>query len=254
MAILVLAAVVSVPLLDRFGLMPRGTNDASYFLSWFAVIGAAIVGARVIRGSVRRSAYETAAGEIGLRSVGKSDQLWRYPLPLFDWGFEKSIGNMMVGSQQGRDITVLDYSCKASPDGRSTFRYLCALVDMSPECPKTEIAPHTLATRTADVVGVERVDFEYERFSQRYRVQSSNRKFAAALVDPPMIEWLLAQRASTHFELGGAWVMSVGANIDMQDARSLAAETASLLAAALDFRGRIPRVAMEIAKENSARS
>jgi hypothetical protein len=253
-AILAVAAVVSIPLLERFRLLPPGTNDAGYLLSWFAVIGAAAVGARVIRGRVRKSAYETAAEVLGFRSVGGTDQFWRYPLPLFDWGWEKSIGNMMVGAQGGQDITVLDYSCKSSPGRGSTFRYLCALVDMSPECPKTEVAPHTLATRTADIVGVERVDLEYESFSRRYRVQSSNRKFAVALIDPPMIEWLLTQRASTHFELGGAWVMSVGANVDMQDARSLAAETARLLSTALDFRGRIPHGAMEIAQEHNLTS
>jgi len=128
-------------------------------------------------------------------------------------------------------------------------RYLCAIAELSLECPKTEIASPNVFTRVADIVGVQRLDFEYQPFSERYRVQTSNRRFAVALLDPPMIEWLLAQRPATHLELGGAYAMAVGANVDMQDARSLAAESARLLALVVDFRGRISAGALDIARE-----
>ena len=250
MVVLVLAAFVSVPALDALRLLPPTTNDAGYILTWVGLIAVALLGSQGIRSMVRKDAYASAAKALGLTSTGGTDQFWRYPLPLFEWGLERSIANMMIGSHDGQDVILLDYSCKLGAGrGSSTFRYLCALVELPLDCPKTEIAPLSVLGRVADVIGVQRLDFEYQPFSERYRVQTANRKFAVALIDPPMIEWLLTQNPSTHFEIGGAYVMSVGKDVDMQDAKSLAAEGSRLLAGVLDFRGRFSTGALEIARQ-----
>jgi hypothetical protein len=58
-----------------------------------------------------------------------------------------------------------------------------------------------------DAVGLGDQDMESERFNRAFDVRASDRRFASAMLDARMMQWLLAQAPGVGFEVLGGRLM-----------------------------------------------
>jgi hypothetical protein len=69
--------------------------------------------------------------------------------------------------------------------------------------------PRDAFGRVAHALGREGIEFELERFNRAFEVRSGDPRFAHALIDAPMIEWLLGLPEGTGFEILGRTVLAI---------------------------------------------
>ena len=122
----------------------------------------------------------------------------RYPFELFSRGIEQTCENVLTGSIDGVDVVAFDflYRQRVDSDGdpandlvSEPQRYSCALTRIAGHRPHVVIEPAT-ASRTVRADG-EPVRLEWGDFNARYRVISPERSFATAILDVPLMAWLV---------------------------------------------------------------
>jgi hypothetical protein len=93
-----------------------------------------------------------------------------------------------------------------------TYRFSYALVALpfGARLPSLRVRSENLFDKLAGAIGFEDIDFESAEFSRRHHVSSSDRRFAHALIDPRMIEFLLDAHPPL-FELGSGVLLVVSA-------------------------------------------
>lgn len=190
-----------------------------------AIVGVFIFLAWVARqqAKARTAALGGVAARLGWRFHGEQkydgfEEL--YPqFDSFDRGHSRYAYNRLGGSIRAFDTDIRaeagDYHYRitsGSGKNRSTrtyeFSYLLVTLPFGPGLPSLRVRTETFFDKIAGAVGFEDIDFESEAFSRRNHVSSSDRRFAYALIDPRMIEFLL----DTHppaFELGGGVLLIV---------------------------------------------
>ena len=153
----------------------------------------------------RRGSFEHQARQAGLRAEGGD------PFGLLDQPFSlfrrpasaRDLENTAWGRRHGREIVLADYwfspsSNAASDDYR---RYVCVIdLDRRP-WPDVSVLPRTLASDVMDAVGLGDMDFELERFDRAFEVRADDRRFAAALIDSRMMDWLLLRAPGAGFDV-----------------------------------------------------
>jgi hypothetical protein len=105
--------------------------------------------------------------------------------------------------------------------------------------PDIEIVPEGLMDKMASVIGGGDIDFESEEFNRLFAVRCADRRFASALVDPQMLDFLLSTRGELNFQLKGRWLLVWTDPIK-------AALMPGLLGFAEQFVARIPPVVWEL--------
>jgi hypothetical protein len=83
------------------------------------------------------------------------------------------------------------------------------------------------------------IDFESEEFNHAFNVKSDDKKFASAVVDPLMMQWLLADDVKASFELNGTWGLLVSHIVKPR-------EMPGIYSLGDQFRQHIPAVAMSL--------
>ena len=115
-------------------------------------------------------------------------------------GDSRKASNVLRGDHQGRNTTAFDctYTTGSGKDGTiSSFSGLA--VACGCRLPGLVILPEDIFDKVAGALG----EFESHEFSSKFRVQSSDRQFAYAVVTPQMMEHLLANQGWC-IELGGS--------------------------------------------------
>ena len=173
------------------------------FLAW-ASIGAIVFAGWWFRVRPRRELHRDEAGSLGFRSAPGD------PLHLLGRSFAllgevaaaKDVENTSWGSWRGRDVVVFDYWYARSSDPQlDDYRYFTCATTPMPSWPELVIAPAGWTSTLARAVGMEDVRFEYERFNRAFDVRADDRRFATALVDGAMMEWLLELPPGSGFEI-----------------------------------------------------
>jgi hypothetical protein len=127
-----------------------------------------------------------------------SSSAFRYPFELFSRGIEQICENFVTGSIDQVDLVAFDflYRQRVDSDGdpendvvSEPQRYSCALARIAGHRPHVVIEPAT-ASRTVRADG-EPVRLEWGDFNERYRVISAERSFATAILDVPLMAWLV---------------------------------------------------------------
>jgi hypothetical protein len=127
-----------------------------------------------------------------------SSSAFRYPFELFSRGIEQTCENFMTGTIDQVDLVAFDflYRQRVDSDGdpendvvSEPQRYSCTLTRIAGHRPHVVIEPAT-ASRTARADG-EPVRLEWGDFNARYRVISGERSFATAILDVPLMVWLV---------------------------------------------------------------
>lgn len=159
----------------------------------------------------RRESFEGQAREAGLQ-VSPGD-----PLRLLSSGFSifrrpasaRELENTAWGPWRGREIVVADYwyvpGTNTARDDEQ--RFMCVIDEASPGWPDLAAVPAGAAAVVKDAVGLGDQELEWERFNRAFDLRASDRRFASAMLDARMMEWLLAQAPGVGFEILGGRLM-----------------------------------------------
>jgi hypothetical protein len=153
----------------------------------------------------RAERIENVARSLGLAFSGAdpaypSSSAFRYPFELFSRGIEQTCENFVTGRVAGVDLVAFDflYRQRVDSDGdpendvvSEPQRFTCAISTVPGHRPHVVIEPAS-ASRTVRADG-EPVLLEWGDFNARYRVISGERSFATALLDVPLMAWLVDQ-------------------------------------------------------------
>lgn len=148
---------------------------------------------------------------------------------LFDKGHGREFRNMMGGEVPGAGDGGVRITCEAgdykwvtgSGKNQQTHRRSYFLFDLTGELgpvPDLTIRPEGWSDRLWDVFSGGDIDFESEEFSRRFHVTSADRRFAFAVIDPRMMEFLLSTSPQV-LEMRGGWgiVVSQGGQWEPQN-------------------------------------
>lgn len=152
----------------------------------------------------RREALAALASSLGLTFDPGGDHSHdnRYPFSCFTRGHSRKAYNTLEGrlTLAGRSFPCRcgDYLYKiTSSNGKSTstrtYRFSYLLLGVPFRGVKNlSIRSETWFDKVKGALGFDDIDFESEEFSRKFHVQSSDRRFAYAVVHPRMMEFLLA--------------------------------------------------------------
>lgn len=154
---------------------------------------------------LRREAMLQLALKHGLRFDPSRDHSIEHRFPQFGCfrqGDRRHGYNTLRGTTEiaghSLEITAGDYSytrTSGSGKNRSTttyrFSYLIARLPW-PHCPPLLIREEGLFDKLAAAVGFDDIDFESAEFSKRFLVKGNDKRFAYDVLDPRMMEFLLA--------------------------------------------------------------
>jgi hypothetical protein len=157
----------------------------------------------------RQNAFEAEARRLGLRYAAKDPfAVLDHPFALFRRTRRRygGVDNVLWGMWRGLEVRVFDYEYSINDDD---VRYLsCAVAAFGGGWPSLVIQPETLVTTIADHVAMPDIDFELEGFNRMFEVRCSDRRFAGALVDARMMEWLMNRAPLPGFEINGSWILA----------------------------------------------
>lgn len=227
--------------------------ESLFVLLGIVIVGVIAVGAYVAhqQNKARLAALSGLAARLGWRFHGDAKDRGfddRHPqFSCFRRGSDRYAHNRLLGPIRAFDTELSaeagDYHYETSSgsgkDRRTQthrFSYLLVTLPFGWHLPSLRVRPENLFDKLAGAVGFEDIDFESAEFSRRHHVSSSDRRFAYALIDPRMIEFLLGTHPPT-FELGRGVLLVVAKN---GNGRWEAAEFAGAIRWAGDFLARWP--------------
>ena len=180
---------------------------------WIVVL--AIGGFAAARRAQRRQEAATIAAKVGLHfeSVDPFD-CTRIAFQLFLKGDGREAINVMWrDTDDGHAYRVFDfayYEEHKDEYGRVSKTYhrsSCALALVGSAWPDITVWRAGLLDKVFDAITKGDIDFESEEFNRLFSVHCSDRRFASALIDPQMLEFLLGTRGELSFELKGRWLL-----------------------------------------------
>jgi hypothetical protein len=183
----------------------------------------------------RSDSMQAEAGRLGLRfSHDDRDGLLSLPFELFGRAATiRDLENVVSGSLRGNEVVLFDYHYAQGED--ADFRFSCAMVPVPSTWPAFLIRPESGLSRAARDVGLRDIETESEAFNRTFEVRCPDPRFALALLEPRMMEWLLGLGPRTGFEIWSGRMLCFVPQVQPW-------EIESVLRTALAFRERIPPV------------
>ena len=188
------------------------------FVGSLAVVGGAFWYG-IYRKQKRRREVAQAAAALGLEySADDPYGLLELPFTLLSEGDGRGCNNVIAGTYEEMPVKEFDYwyyteSTNSKGGTSRTYHYFsCAVTEVQAECPHVAISPESILTRLADHLGFQDIQFESEEFNRRFRVKSSDPKFATDLVDARMMQWL-DDGKGWSFEVCGPWLLCSGSRL-----------------------------------------
>lgn len=191
----------------------------------------------------RRRSMQDAAERLGLR-FAQDDPFGLLDLPFSLFRFTSAsfgeVTNVLAGGWRDLQVRVFDYAYSRTE--HHVVRLSCAMVAIPGGWPSLTIRPTTtLSSAVGELTGTE-IGFESEAFGRAFDVRSEDRRFASALIDARMIEWLLELAPRAGFEIRGPWILAYRAQVQPSELE----EVLSVLDGFID---RIPRAARSLYPE-----
>lgn len=128
---------------------------------------------------------------------------------LFDTGSSKKVRAQMWRAGEQDSVFQYQYTVK-SGDNSTTYEYTAALVEVPFTAPHLNISTENWWSKAKRAVGLRDIEVESPQFNDRYQVRCDDERFAIALLDPPMIAWMLSPESGSGtvtFEFGGRWML-----------------------------------------------
>jgi hypothetical protein len=227
-AIIVLSALL-VPAEER-----GGTGTFVIFL--LGIFVAVYVVADVVRGRSRRRAMAAEARRLGLAFSGKDPfDVLKMPFALIRRSRRtfREVENVLWGHWRDLEVRTFDYAYQESED--EWRRFTGAMAAVAGGWPTLVIEPGHLAGSPAHLLGLGGIEFESERFNRTFQVRCADRRFANALIDARMMDWLLGLPDGWGFEVSAPWILGYREQPKPR-------ELESVLGTLESFVGRIPTV------------
>ena len=168
----------------------------------------------------RQIDLEAVATTLGLSFIAATDssrdeQFAQFSI--FTKGRSRTAWNTMSGTRSfaahdDLDVVMGDYRYTISSghgkDRKSkTYRLSYAAVRLPHAAtPSVVVRPENFFDKFAGLVGFDDIDFESVEFSKKFHVGSSDKRFAYDLIDPRMMEFLLAD-APKLLDIESGWVL-----------------------------------------------
>lgn len=191
-------------------------------LGGLAVVGL-LVGAIVygIKAAAARRARELGermalASRLGLQFAAQptEDLFPRFQgLQAMPAGVRRYSENLFAGFYKGTEFRCFDYvyitETRDSKGHRHrTSHYVgVAVANLGEAYPKLTMVPENFGHKLWDTLGGDDIDFESEEFSRRFWVKCDDRKFAYDVVNPRIMELLMAP-GWNHWEINGALLVA----------------------------------------------
>ncbi len=162
-----------------------------------------------LRGRPRQRALEDEARRLGLRYAERD------PFGTLDEPFALlrrtalsygAVDNVLWGAWHGLELRAFDYAY--SETEKHVRRFSCAAAAIPGGWPSLDIRPETLRTAVADRLAMPDVRFESDAFNRAFEVRCEEPRFASAVIDARMIEWLLGMAPTPGFEVQGRWILA----------------------------------------------
>jgi hypothetical protein len=160
---------------------------------------------------------------------------------LFDTGSSKKVRAQMWRAGEQDSVFQYEYTVK-SGDSSTTYEFTAALVEVPFAAPHLRISTENWWTKAKRAVGLRDIEVESPAFNDRYHVRCNDERFAIALLDPPMIAWMLSPQSGSGtvtFEFRDGWMLC---HCDQLELESLP----GMLAWAQSVRERLPVVLTEL--------
>lgn len=124
---------------------------------------------------------------------------------------------------------------------RTHHHFSCAMALVGSSWPEIQIVREGVINKLLNAAsgGELDIDVESEEFNRMFAVHCADRRFATALIDAQMIDFLLSTKGELNFELKGRWLLVWTTRIDP-------VLMPGLLAIGEKFVARIPRVVWEL--------
>jgi hypothetical protein len=138
----------------------------------------------------------------------------RVAFGLFCKGDGRSAENVMWSEpSDGRVYRVFDFAYYIEHRGengepqRTYHRSSCALALVGSAWPDISIVREGLMDKVITKMSGGDIDFESEEFNRLFAVHCEDRRFASALIDAQMLDFLLTTKGALNFELKGRWLL-----------------------------------------------
>jgi hypothetical protein len=185
----------------------------------FAVMVVLMCAAIAYFGFAQRQARARAVAALAQRvgftySQGDGYGIAQMPFTLFRQGRGQKAELVLSGTHNNLPLRIFDYEYYID-GGRSRdyHRFTCAVLTIPAACPPLRLSRENVLTRLEDHLTHHDVKLEYDEFNRRFLVNCEDQKFAFALLDGQMMEWLLAADGGDplarfdRVEIIGPWVL-----------------------------------------------
>lgn len=184
----------------------------------FLVVAAVLSAAGTIT-AVLRAKRAAQIGEIASRaglhySASDPFDCVRVSFQLFTKGDGRGAENVMWReSDDGHAFRVFDYwfyDEYKGENGRAQRKYhrsSCAMALVGSAWPDISIVREGVFDKVLNTLAGGDIDFESEEFNRMFAVRCADRRFASALIDAQMLDFILATRGELNFELKGRWLL-----------------------------------------------
>ncbi len=115
----------------------------------------------------------------------------------------------------------------------------CALAEPDATLPDLQVQRRSMADRALELVGGDPIHFESEEFNETFHVSCEDRRFASALIDPQMMQFLLRTKGLVSFATKGRFVLATAPQVAPD-------EMPILLGLVGEFAHRIPPAVWEL--------
>jgi hypothetical protein len=184
------------------------------FLLVFAVLTAAGTIGALLRAK-RAAQIGEIASRAGLEySASDPFNCPRVSFSLFSRGDGRGAENLMWREPgDGHVYRVFDFwyfdehKGEGGQTERTYHRSSCAMALVGSAWPDISIVREGMLEKVLTKIAGDDIDFESEEFNRLFAVRCRDRRFASALIDAQMLEFLLATKGELNFELKGRWLL-----------------------------------------------
>lgn len=163
----------------------------------------------------RRGDAEDVATRAGLEFAADDPfNSTRVGFSLFTRGDGRGAENVMWRANDGgKPVRAFDfwyYTEHRDTNGRKNRSYehfTCAMALINGSWPSLTIGREGIFDKVISTLGLPDLDFESEEFNKLFVVRCEDRKFASALIDPQMMDFLLSTHGELGFEFRGRWLL-----------------------------------------------
>ena len=163
-------------------------------------------------------------------------------MPLFRRGGGGRVNDAMEGTWRGADVRLLSLAWHTAKTNQDEHWWL-GLTRIDARTSPLHIGKVPPDERSIDALRLEQVTFELADFNRQWLVYAAEPRVATAIVDQPMMRWLMSSPVQYDYELADGWLMAMREDLRASPSQY---ELEPVLAALFAFREHIPRVASSL--------